>query len=233
MPSNQQAVATNQSYPNRLVANIKRAMIANLFPGLCLQLFAFSIGLAYFYWPASQPVFNVIADLKAQYGSAYAIISTAIFGGLLPFLYIWLSGKVRVMIWQQCLFYILIWALLGWLINEFYGVQVILFGEGTDWLTIVKKTAFDQFVFSTFLTGPFIALAFLWKDQQFNWQQTKMHFADLIKVQIPTTVVTTWIIWIPAVSVIYMMPSNLQIPLFNLVLCFFVLILAILNVDDK
>jgi len=217
---------------NRLLANIGRAIGANLLPGLCLQLFAFSIGVAYFYWPASQPTFQFFADLKSEYGAIYAVISTSLFGGLLPFVYMLVSGKINFMIWRQCLFYLVIWAILGWLINAFYGLQVILFGEGNDWLTIVKKTAFDQFVFSTFLTGPFIALAFLWKDTQFNWQKTKLQFADLIKVQIPTTVVTTWIIWIPAVSVIYMMPSNLQIPLFNLVLCFFVLILAILNVDD-
>jgi len=103
----------------------------------------------------------------------------------------------------------------------------VLFVEGTDWLTILKKTAFDQFVFSVFVTSPLIASAFLWKDQLFNWHKTKMHFDNLIKVQIPTTIVTTWIFWIPALSLIYMIPSNLQIPLFSLVLCFFVLILAI------
>jgi hypothetical protein len=215
----------------RLISNIKSAIGANLLPGLCLQLFALTIGLSYFYWPASQPTFQFFADLKAEYGVVYAAISTALFGGLLPFIYMYLSGKIRFLPIQQLIFYVLIWALLGSVINAFYNFQVVLFGDGNDWLTIVKKTAFDQFVFSTFLTGPFIALAFLWKDQQFNWQKAKMQFADLIKVQIPTTVVTTWIIWIPAVSLIYMMPSNLQIPLFNLVLCFFVLILAIVNED--
>lgn len=217
----------------RLIGNIKAAIGANLLPGVCLQLFALTIGLSYFYWPASQPMFQFFADLKLEYGALYAVISTALFGGLLPFVYMFMSGKIRFLPFSQLLFYVLIWAFLGGLINGFYGFQVVLFGDGNDWLTIVKKTAFDQFVFSTFLTGPMIALAFLWKDQQFNWQKTKMHFDELIKVQIPTTVVTTWIIWIPAVSVIYMMPSNLQIPLFNLVLCFFVLILAILNVDEK
>jgi hypothetical protein len=215
----------------RLISNIKSAIGANLLPGLCLQLFALTIGLSYFYWPASQPTFQFFADLKAEYGVVYAAISTALFGGLLPFIYMYLSGKIRFLPIQQLIFYVLIWALLGSVINAFYNFQVVLFGDGNDWLTIVKKTAFDQFVFSTFLTGPFIALAFLWKDQQFNWQKAKMQFADLIKVQIPTTVVTTWIIWIPAVSLIYMMSSNLQIPLFNLVLCFFVLILAIVNED--
>ena len=222
-----------QSDGARLVSNIRSAIGANLLPGLCLQLFALTIALSYFYWPASQPTFQFFADLKAEYGALYAMISTSIFGGLLPFLYMFLSRKIKFLPVQQLLFYLLVWAMLGGVINAFYGFQVVLFGEGTDWLTIMKKTAFDQLVFSVFITAPFIALAFLWKDQQFNWQQTKIHFDDLIKVQIPTTVVTTWIIWIPAVSLIYMMPTNLQIPLFNLVLCFFVLILAILNVQDK
>ena len=226
-------MVSKQSNGARLVSNIKSAMGANLLPGLCLQLFALTIGLSYFYWPASQQTFQFFADLKAEYGAVYAVISTSIFGGLLPFLYLFLSGKVRFLPFTQLLFYIIIWATLGGLINAFYGLQIVLFGEGTDWLTILKKTSFDQFVFTVFVTSPLIALAFLWKDQQFNWHKTKMYFDDLIKVQIPTTIVTTWIIWIPAVSLIYMMPSNLQIPLFNLVLCFFVLILAILNVDDK
>jgi len=224
---------SKQSNGARLVSNIKSALGANLLPGLCLQLFALTIGLSYFYWPASQQTFQFFADLKAEYGAVYAVISTSIFGGLLPFLYLFLSGKVRFLPLTQLLFYIIIWAGLGGLINAFYGLQIVLFGEGTDWLTILKKTSLDQFVFTVFVTSPLIALAFLWKDQQFNWQKTKMYFDDLIKVQIPTTIVTTWIIWIPAVSLIYMMPSNLQIPLFNLVLCFFVLILAILNVDEK
>jgi hypothetical protein len=224
---------SKQSNGARLVSNIKSAIGANLLPGLCLQLFALTIGLSYFYWPASQQTFQFFADLKAEYGALYAVISTSIFGGLLPFLYLFLSGKIRFLPITQLLFYIIIWAALGGLINGFYGFQIVLFGEGTDWLTILKKTSFDQFVFTVFVTSPFIALAFLWKDQQFNWQKTKMHFDDLVKVQIPTTIVTTWIIWIPAVILIYTMPTNLQIPLFNLVLCFFVLILAILNVDEK
>lgn len=225
-------MANSQQKPSPLLANIKRAMGENMLPGLFLQLFALSIGLAYFYWPASQPIFQIFAELKEQYGSVYAIVSTALFGGLLPFLYVWLSGKIHSQVWRQCLFYLVIWAFVGWLVNGFYGVQISLFGEGTDWLTVVKKTALDQFVFTVFITSPFIALAFLWKDNQFSWNNTKGQLSGLIKVQIPTTIVTTWIIWIPAVSLIYMMPANLQIPLFNLVLCFFVLTLAILNQEN-
>ena len=79
---------SKQSNGARLVTNIKSAMGANLLPGLCLQLFALTIGLSYFYWPASQQTFQFFADLKAEYGAVYAVISTSIFGGLLPFLYL-------------------------------------------------------------------------------------------------------------------------------------------------
>jgi hypothetical protein len=48
-------------------------------------------------------------------------------------------------------------------------------------------------------------------------------------VKIPTVVLSNWLVWIPAVSVVYAMPAELQIPLFNLVLCFWVLLLAVLN----
>lgn len=91
------------------------------------------------------------------------MIFISIFDGLLPFLYMFVTGKIRVFPVLQLIFYVLIWAFVGSLINGFYAFQVVLFGDGTDWLTILKKTAFDQFVFSVFVTSPFIALAFLCK----------------------------------------------------------------------
>ena len=78
-------------------------------------------------------------------------------------------------------------------------------------------------------TCPLLTLVYLWKDQGFSWSNTQPLLGELIKIQIPTTLLTNWLIWIPAVSLIYLMPPNLQVPLFNLVLCFFVLIFAILH----
>jgi hypothetical protein len=48
-------------------------------------------------------------------------------------------------------------------------------------------------------------------------------------VKIPTVILSNWLVWTPAVCVVYAMPNELQIPLFNLVLCFWVLLLAVLN----
>lgn len=92
-----------------------------------------------FYWPASQPVFNFFAELKAQYGVGYAIASTALFGGLLPYLYLLLSGQVHFKPLRQLLFYCILWAAMGWLVDEFYSLQITLFGSDTDVTTLIKK----------------------------------------------------------------------------------------------
>jgi hypothetical protein len=73
----------------------------------------------------------------------------------------------------------------------------------------------------------------MWKDNGFSGSITWQQFTPAILfLKIATTVVTNWLIWIPSVALIYMMPSGLQLPLFNLVLCFFVLVLATVQHDD-
>lgn len=205
-------------------------MHANLLPACLLQCLALFIGLSYFFWPAAQGVFVDIAQVKIRFGSAFAIISTAIFGGLIPWLYLLLSGKIKAQAVLQLLFYCLFWAGMGLLIDSFYGLQIYLFGNGIEVATIAKKAAFDQFVFSTLLTCPLLTLSYLWKDNRFNWSMTK-RFIDraFFKIRLPTLIITNWLIWIPAVILIYMLPATLQIPMFNLVLCFFALVVAILN----
>ena len=93
------------------------------------------------YWPVSQHVFQFFNNLKAEYGVWYAVISTSIFGSLLPFLF--LSDEMRLLPFTLLFFYIILWAVLGGLVNRFYGLQAMLFGEDTDWLTILKKTALN------------------------------------------------------------------------------------------
>jgi hypothetical protein len=211
---------------------IVRALKHNLLAAFFLQIIAIFIGVSFFYWPQSQPVFLFFSQLKIEYGSSYAVVATALFGGLLPYLYLLFSGKLGSQPIKQCLFYCLLWGAMGALVDAFYGLQSSLFGDDMSLMTIVKKTAFDQFVFSALLTCPLLTTLYIWKDNGFSgritWQQLT---PSMLFLKISATVVTNWLIWIPSVSLIYMMPSSLQIPLFNLVLCFFVLVLAALQND--
>ena len=214
--------------------NIVHALKANLAPGLVLQVLAISIAVCYFFWPDSHIVFNLISELKATYQWKYAFVSTALFGGIIPCLYLYLSGQFDTFrtsyIVLLFLFYSLFWAYKGVEVDFFYIQQARWFGDALDVSTIIKKTAVDQFLYSALWAAPTITIAYLWKDSNFNFRETKSKInKELFLLKIPTVVISNWLIWIPAVSIIYTMPTPLQIPLFNLVLCFFVLILASLN----
>ena len=213
-----------------LTANVKHALKQNLVAGVCLQVFAILLAVAYFNWSAALPVFNFFADLKATYGWRYAMISTALFGGLIPFLVLTFTGNIGKN-WRSILvFYVIYWAYKGIEVDWLYTWQGIWFGNDTQWSTLLKKTFVDQFVYGTFWAAPSMAIPYLWKECGFNFSVfVKKLDRDLFFIQIPTTLITNWLIWIPAVLVIYSMPPALQIPLFNLVLCFFVLLLTTIS----
>jgi hypothetical protein len=204
-------------------AKIRQAIKVNLMPGLALQIFALSIVLCYFFYAPAQPIFDSIGALKLKYSTSFAIISTAIFGGLLPFAILFLKKRVTKSVIWHFLFNILLWAFMGWLIDGFYQLQAFIFGTGVDFWTIVKKTSLDQFVFSVFITSPFITAMYIWRETNFNGEKTRN--------ELSVSFFSTWIVWLPAVTLIYSMPLALQLPLFNLVLCFFVLLISALNKD--
>lgn len=212
--------------------SISSALKKNLIPGLVLQLFAVSILLTYFFVPASKPLFSHFGELKQTYGFGYSFIATALFGGLIPFLYLLLTKSFasnRNLVGLLA-FYVLLWGLKGMEVDLFYRQQADWFGNDGDLQTILTKMVVDQFFYSTFWGAPTISIAYLWMESNWNFTQTKQAMTkEFFRVKIPTVILTNWLIWTPAVCVVYAMPAELQIPLFNLVLCFWVLLLAVLN----
>lgn len=216
--------------------NIKDSIFAalkkNILPGLVLQLFAAAILLIYFFIPASKPAFNWFGLLKQEYGFVYSFIATAIFGGLIPFLYLWLSNSLAPNrnLLGLLFFYVVFWGLKGMEVDFFYRLQADWFGTGNDIKTIAAKMAVDQFLYSALWAAPGITIVYLWMESRWDITETKKALTrEFFCVKIPTVVLSNWLVWIPAVCVVYAMPDELQIPLFNLVLCFWVLLLAVLN----
>ena len=213
-----------------LLQTIQNAFRQNLKPAFALQTLALAIVLLYYLVPATAPAFAFFADLKTSYGMRYTIVSTALFGGLLPFLYLWFAGRITRRPMAQFVFYILIWAWQGASVDLLYSYQGEWFGQGNDAVTLAKKVAFDQFIYSAFYAAPFLALMFMWKEHDFSfarWQRALNK--KVFTLQIPANVISNWSVWIPSVTAIYAMPAPLQVPLFNIVLCFWVLMLAVLN----
>jgi len=212
--------------------SITAALKQNLLPGLVLQCFALAIVLIYFFVPASQPVYAWFGVLKHDYGFIYAFVATAFFGGFIPFVYLWATKRIDPSRNALALlvFYVIFWGLKGIEVDFFYQLQGSWFGYENNLKTIATKVAVDQFLYSALWAAPTITIAYLWVEHGFNVRAcgaalTKSFFF----VKIPTVIFSNWLVWIPAVSIVYSMPQDLQIPLFNIVLCFWVLILAVLN----
>lgn len=218
--------------PVSIKSSILAALKQNLLPGLVLQFFALATVLTYFFVPASQSVFAWFGVLKQQYGYAYSFVATAIFGGLLPFLYLWATKALdaRRSLLGLLVFYLVFWGLKGMEVDFFYRLQGEWFGYQNNLATIASKTAVDQFLYSALWAAPGITIVYLWMAGGYGikaWLAAMDR--EFFCVKIPTVIFSNWLVWIPAVSIVYSMPQDLQIPLFNLVLCFWVLLLAILN----
>jgi len=208
------------------------ALKQNLIPGLVLQFFALALVLVYFFVPASQPVYAWFGILKHHYGFLYAFIATAFFGGLIPFLYLLFSKRINPERSYVVLFtfYLVFWGLKGVEVDFFYQLQGHWFGYENTIKIIVLKTFMDQFIYSALWAAPSITITYLWVECGYNFRAwLNAMNCPFFCVKIPTVILSNWMVWIPAVSIVYSMPQDLQIPLFNLVLCFWVLLLAVLN----
>jgi membrane-bound metal-dependent hydrolase YbcI (DUF457 family) len=219
-------------YKKGVSASIVAALKQNLLPGIVLQLFAVTFLLVYFLVPESRPVFVWFGNQKEHYGFAYSFFATAFFGGLVPFLYLLKTKQISSnhnVIALLC-FYIIFWGIKGMEVDFFYRLQGEWFGYGNDISTIVTKVAIDQFIYSALWAAPSITLAYLWVEHNYRIDQWRRALnKEFFCITIPTVIFSNWLVWIPAVSIVYAMPNELQIPLFNLVLCFWVLLLAVLN----
>ena len=206
------------------LAGIKR----NLLPGLVLQLLALALVLSYYFSPVVHQFLGRIAALKSGGGYIFSLISTGLFGGLIPFLYLAVSKQVRRNEFlPQFLFYTLFWAYKGAEVDAFYRLQAFVFGDTVCYGVILKKMCVDQFLYGPLWAAVSQTVTYLWKDSGFSLQALRPKLnRELFTCIIPSVQFSSWVVWIPAVSIIYCLPQPLQIPLFNIVLCFWVLLLG-------
>lgn len=203
----------------------------NALPGLALWLLALSLVLADRVVPAAHDFFEEVGRWKSRGGFAFSATSTAFFGGALPVVLLLATGRLARRRWPaEIAFYTLFWAYKGVEVDLLYRLQAILFGTQATAGTIVKKVLLDQFLYNPLWAAPSTALAYLWKESGFSWAATRSRLGpDFLRFSVPVTLMSTWVVWIPAVTIIYCLPAPLQIPLFNLVLCFWVLVLTFIS----
>ena len=203
-------------------------------PGVVLWVVGLGIVLTYYFIDSSRPFFDWVIEAKKTHGYLYSFLSTGFFGGLIPFLFLWASRKIKKgMVSSSGLFFVFYWAARGTEVDAFYRLQGFLFGNEPDLATIAIKVFIDQFVYCVFWAAPVTAVFYGWKDYGFSWylfiqRTTKRSFL----FEVARLLLSTWLVWIPATAIIYSLPSALQVPLFSLTLCFFVLLVSVFSKDE-
>ena len=213
---------------NEILKLLKKGFKENLIPGLILQSFGLVLVLAYYFAPGVKESLEGMVVLKQKYPYEFSALSTSLFGGLIPYVILWKKKSIRASL-SLFIFFILFWAFKGVETELFYTFQAWFFGTSFDPFTIVKKVLFDQFIWSVFYTVPTIVLIYKWKDSDFSLRKMKKDFSfEWFRLAVLSVIVPNWLVWIPSCAIIYLMPVALQVPLFNIIMCFYVLVLEIL-----
>lgn len=210
---------------------------ANLLPGLLLQCLMVVFLALYVMHEGTRQFLSQVANIKQEAGYAFAFASYVLSAALLPeILRIGFFQEGRPM-WRNLRNFLTAapaWGLMGILVDAFYRTQVIWFGAGHDFQTILFKVVVDQFLFSPFVSNPLMVGYFAWRDSGFHRRAARGIFRrGFFLDRVFPVQVAGWCIWIPGVTVVYFMPSELQIPVASLIQSFWVLVFLFINRPRK
>jgi hypothetical protein len=206
-----------------------RSARANLIPGLALQAFALVVVLGYYWHGPTHEFLTQISDFRALIGWPFAVLSTGLFGGLLPLLYLKSSSASSDQLtWRQGSLYTAYWAYKGIEISAWYLFLAWAIGDSNNIGNVAIKTLVDQFIWCPLWAVPSTAVFYFWCQHGCRLDTV---VADLRQPRwyarrvLPQLFTNTGV-WLPLVCIIFALPTPLQLPLQNLVLCFYCLLLA-------
>lgn len=202
---------------------------ANRLPALGLQGVAMFLLWSYYCWPAARGTLGQVALLKQNSGLIFAFTASAFASALLPlFLQSLQQGAHRRMAIGALPVAIVFWGLRGCLTDLFYLLQSAVWGGSVLPLTVAIKVFCDLAIFTPCLSVPVVVLFFSWLDGDL-----RRSFRDGAAVwwlrEAWPLVRMAWIVWLPALVVIYALPLNLQFPISALIQCFWTLFLVVLT----
>ena len=209
-----------------------RSARANILPGFVLQLMALALVTAYYNHEGTHAALDRYASWRVQVGPISAILSTGFFGGLLPLFYLWAQPSTRSHYnFLQGAAITCFWAYKVFEVDLLYRLLARLVGTGNEVSTIAIKTAIDQLVYCPLLAVPTTVLFYDWVGGRFDtraWKKDILAPGWFTRKILPLLISNFWV-WLPTACIIYSLPTPLQLPLQNLVLCFYTLLVAHLS----
>ncbi len=209
-----------------VIAAALAGMRQNLLPGVVLWSVALGVVQMYYSVPALRPAYDRVAAWKTEGGYAFSAGISAVAGGIVPWLALIMLGRLRERRFAVGAFLVLFWVYRGLEVDALYRFQSWAFGDGTDAATVMKKVAVDMFGYSLFWAGPSSLIAYRWQECGFSSTRLRASLdRRVFTVLMPSLALSQMATWLPAVAIIYSLPPALQVPLYAVVLCFWVLLL--------
>ncbi len=205
------------------------AVRVNLVPGMILWTVGAAVLVGYFYIDSVHEAMDRVAAVKERWGLLFAVVSTATFGGLLPVLLRpltpqgTLGGSLR-----DLPFFLAFWGIKGIEVDLLYRGLAAAFGEQPGPLGVAAKVSIDQLIYVPLWAIPTTVLPFLWHERGHSVRRTRAAMGPGLgwyPQRVWPVIVVNWCLWTPVVVVIYLLPLPLQLPLQNLVLCLWSLLL--------
>ncbi len=175
--------------------------------------------VAVYYWlPAGAVFLGHFAAWQHAGGVLGAGAATAVAGGLLSeisIVYFQDKGRWSLRHFEHAGFKLGLFFLSGVIVYEFYLQQAVWFGNGPGWRVLLPKVLADQFGYTVFWSVPSQTLLTRWHDLHYSGRRLRRELVrTFVTERMLPVLVTNWMFWIPGVSLIYAMPSNLQTSLF-------------------
>lgn len=196
-------------------------------PALAIVLAAGALVTAYYLSSSVAGTLQRIADLKSSMGPAFAMASTALLAGVVPLAFRIAIPSLRpAHPGRELAFGIVWWGSMGLVLDHFYGLLATIY-DSRGWsipATVIAKVASDMLLFTPLFASPANAISHLWKDLDFSFEalRARMKGNWYARIVLPN-LVPNLVVWIPGVACVYAMPQDLQLPLANLIGCFWAL----------
>ena len=205
-----------------------RAAKANVIPALVMQASMVALLAAYYLFPPTTRWLNNLAALKGEWGYGFSALAAVIAGALIPEMMrvcAFQKGKLSHTNFLNLIATIPFWGFNGIVVDLLYRSFANWFGTEVSFQVVATKVLLDQLVFGPLYASPTSAWFYDWKNNNYSFMNTRRFFTKIYyrEVIVPT-IFAGWAVWVPVVTIIYSLPSLLQIPLFALALAMWVIL---------
>ena len=195
------------------------ALKANWIPAIGIWLLGAAVALGYYHLPWVHEWGTDIVELRGRTGLWYSLLATATFGAVLPTAtqFILMKDARRTALLRLPWLF-LYWGYRGIESDYFYRFQAWCWGADATMLVVTAKVATDMFVYNPIVTPE--AMYLRWVSRRLGElpPETKIFPKSWYRKIVIPWLFFTWALWIPAATFMYMLPTELQLPMENLIL---------------